>query len=111
MYRNIPEAEGASLKTELITRDSVYAVYCDPEEILECNDYACALEIYSTCLADVTGIDINNIRVETIKFVRKGKVIVYAANNNRYCLCVHRYDISGIELCEEVTQICNQKSS
>ncbi|MEM0026425.1 MAG: hypothetical protein QXT53_00625 [Ignisphaera sp.] len=101
MSKNVPEVEGAGFRTELVTDNSVFNVYCDPDEILECSDNVCALDIYNTCLADVTNVGIEQVRVDAIKFVKGGKIIIYDANNKKYCLCVHRYEISGIELCKE----------
>lgn len=101
MSKNIPEVEGAGFRTELIVDNNVFNVYCDPDEILECNDDACALDIYNTCLVDVISIGVEKVRVDAIKFAKGGKIIVYDVSDKKYCLCVHRYEISGIEMCRE----------
>ncbi len=100
MTVNIPEAEGSKTKTLLIFNETVIQLFCDPEEVFECDANDCALELFNLCVKNFVNIPIKNVIVKAIKLLKGGKVIVYSVDDKRYYLCAHRIQGDIIELCK-----------
>jgi hypothetical protein len=100
MSVNIPEAEGSKIRASLIFDEVIVPVFCDPEEIFECDANDCALELFNVCIKDVIKLSAKSISIDTIKFLKGGKVIVYVVDGKKLYLCAHRIQEDVLKLCK-----------
>jgi len=96
--KNLPEAEGIPLKVTVI--DGIRReIFCDVDELIDCDEYECAIEIFDLYIRPILPFPITRYSVSNISVVRGGKIFVYNVDDRRICLAIHRIDMDPDTLC------------
>lgn len=98
LVKNLPEPEAAAMDVLLVVDSNVFNIYCDADEVLECEEERCAIELYNSCVESFIRGSI--IEVKHIGYIKSGKMIVYSIDGRRVCLYVCRRGIDVASICK-----------